>query len=41
MIDVAPVPDWLENAVAEPKGEDVLDGLFPQVMVDAVDLMLA
>ena len=39
--DVPPVPDRLEDRVAEPQGEDVLDGLLAEVMVDAIDLALA
>ena len=38
--DVPAVPDRLEDAVAEPQGQDVLDGLLAEVMVDAVDLAL-
>ena len=37
---VPPVPDRLEDAVAEPQGQDVLDGLLAEIMVDAVDLAL-
>ena len=33
-------PDRLEERVAEPQGQDVLDGLLAQVMVDPVDLVL-
>ena len=39
MIDVAAVPDRLEDAVGEAKDQDVLDGLLAEVMVDAVDLL--
>ena len=38
VIDVAPVPDGFEDAVGEAERHDVLDGLFAQVVVDAVDL---
>ena len=38
VIDVAAVPDRLENAVGEAENQNVLDGLFAEVMVDAVDL---
>ena len=41
MVDVAAIPDRLEDRVGEPKGEDVLDRLLRQVVVDAVDLVLA
>ena len=34
------VPDRLEDPVRKPEGENVLDGLFPQIVVDAVDLVL-
>ena len=38
MIDVSAIPDGLENSIGEAKSEDVLDGLFAEVMVDPVDL---
>ncbi len=41
VIDVAAIPHRLEDAVAEPEDHDVLHGLFAEVMVDAVDLVLA
>ena len=41
MIDVAPVPDRLENSVGEAEGHDVLHRLLAQVVVDAKDLFLA
>ena len=41
VVDVAAVPDRLEDRVAEPQDQDVLDRLLPQVVVDAVDLPLA
>ena len=40
VVDVAPVPDRLEDAVAEAEDEDVADGLLAQVVVDAIDLRL-
>src|SRR5215470_14042253 len=40
MIDVTPIPDRLKDAVAEPEHQDVLNGFFAKVMVDAVDLIL-
>jgi len=40
VVDVAPVPDRLEDAVAEAEDEDVADRLLAQVVVDAVDLRL-
>ena len=39
MIDVIPVPDRLENAVAEPKNKNVLNRLFSEIMVDPIDLV--
>ncbi len=41
MVDVAPVPERLEDPVAEPEDEEVADGLLAQVVVDPVDLLLA
>ena len=40
VVDVAPVPERLEDAVAEAEDEQVADGLLAQVVVDAVDLRL-
>ena len=39
VIDVAAVPDRLENSVGETERHDVLDGLFAQIVIDAVDLL--
>ena len=41
MVDVAAVPDRLEDPVAEPEDQQVPDRLLPEVVVDAVDLRLA
>jgi hypothetical protein len=41
MVDVPAIPNRLEDRVGEPQGEDVLDRLLRQVVVDAVDLVLA
>ena len=41
VVDVAAVPERLEDAVAEPEDQQVPDGLLAQVVVDAVDLRLA
>ena len=41
VVDVAPIPERLEDAVAEPEDQQVTDGLLAQVVVDAVDLRLA
>ena len=40
LVDVPAVPDGLEDGVGEAQGEDVLDRLLPQVVVDPVDLVL-
>ena len=41
VVDVAPVPDRLEDGVGEAEGQDVLHRLLAQVVIDAVDLRLA
>src|ERR1019366_9808500 len=41
VVDVAAVPERLENAVAEPEDEDVLRGFLAEIVVDAEDLPLA
>ena len=41
VVDVAAVPDRLEDAVGEAEDEQVLDGVLPQVVVDAVDLLFS
>ena len=41
VVDVAAVPEWLEDPVAEPEDEQVADRLLAQVVVDAVDLRFA
>ena len=40
IVDVPAVPDRFEQAVGEPKREDVLDGLLAEEVVDAEDLGL-
>src|SRR5581483_44935 len=40
VVDVAAVPQRLEDRVREPQREDVLDGLLREVVVDPVDLVL-
>lgn len=40
MVNVTPVPERLEDAVAQSESQDVLHRLFAQVVVDAVDLAL-
>ncbi len=39
VVDVVAVPDVLEDAVGEAEDEDVLNGLFAEVVVDAEDLV--
>ena len=41
VVDVTAVPDRLEDAVGEAEDQQVLDGLLPEVVIDAVDLLLA
>jgi len=41
VVHVVPVPDGLEDAVGEAKDEQVLHRLLTQVVVDAIDLVLA
>ena len=41
VVDVAAIPDRLEDAVAEAEHQDVLDGLLAEVVIDPVDLVLA
>ncbi len=38
MIYIVSIPDRLEDAVAEPKDQNVLDRFLAEIMVDAVDL---
>ena len=38
MVNVAPVPDWLKNAVGQAEDKDVLHRFFTKVVVDTVDL---
>ena len=41
VVDVAPVPDGLEDSVGETQRHDVLDGFLAQVVIDAIDLLFA
>ncbi len=41
VIDVMVVPERLENPVRKPADQNVLDGFLAQVMIDAIDLVLA
>ena len=40
VIDVAAIPDRLEDRVCEPEHENVLRGLFPEEVIDPVSLIL-
>src|SRR5262245_10058147 len=40
VVDVVAIPDRLEDRVAEPQDQDVLDRLFAEVVIDPVDLGL-
>ena len=40
VIHEVPVPQGLEDRVGKPEGQDVLDRLLAEVVVDAVDLVL-
>src|SRR5581483_959053 len=39
-IDVTAVPDRLENRIAKTENQNVLHRLFPEIMIDAIDLIL-
>ena len=39
-IDIIMIPQWLENTVREAQYQDILHGLFPQIMVDTINLLL-
>ena len=40
VVHVAAIPHRLENAVRKTKGQNILNGFFPKIVVDAVDLFL-
>src|SRR6202521_4950910 len=40
VIDITVVPQRFEEAVAEAKRHDVLDGFFAEIVIDSVDLIL-
>ena len=40
VIDVLTIPDRLDDRVGKPKGEDVLDGVLPEIVIDPIDLFL-
>ena len=37
IVDIVRVPEWLEHCVGESHGQDVLDCLLAQVMIDSKD----
>jgi hypothetical protein len=39
MIDVMPIPQWLDDRIRKPKHQQILYGLFPQIMIDSIDLL--
>ncbi len=39
--DMPAVPDRLEDAVAEPQGENVLNRLLTEIVIDSIDLVFA
>ena len=39
VVDVTPVPDGLEDPIGETERQDVLDSLFAQIMIDAINLL--
>src|SRR5258708_19529993 len=41
MVNVAPIPDWLENAIGEAKNQDILHRFLAKVVIDAIDLLFA
>ncbi|MCY1174255.1 hypothetical protein D9M71_76530 [compost metagenome] len=41
VVDVVVVPEGLEQAVGKTADQDVLHGFLAQIMVDAIDLLLA
>src|ERR1039457_6706513 len=40
MIDIARVPDRLENAIAEAESHQILHSLLTEIMIDAINLAL-
>jgi len=39
VVDVASIPDGLENGVGKSKNHDILHGFFTQIVIDAIDLV--
>ena len=40
MIDVAPVPNRFKKGIGKAKGQDILDRIFAQIMVNTIHLRL-
>ena len=40
MIDVVAVPERLEDAIAKTEDQEILHGVFAEIVVDAIDLLL-
>src|SRR5207244_11756781 len=38
MIDVAAVPNWLEDSIGKPERQNVLDSFFTQIVINTIDL---
>ena len=41
VVDILAAPERLKDAVAEAQGEDILDGFLAEIVIDAVDVLLA
>src|ERR1700675_5074826 len=39
VIDMVTIPDRFKHAVSETQDQDILDGLFAEIMIDPVDLV--
>src|SRR5208282_6324778 len=39
MVDIAAIPDGFKNSVGKTERHDVLDGLFSEIVVDAINLL--
>ena len=40
VIDVIAIPQWFEDRVGKARDQNILHGLFAEIMVDAIDLIL-
>src|SRR5260370_23573833 len=38
-VDIATVPNWLEDTISQAEDEDILHCLLTQIMVDTIDLL--